>query len=197
MPAANALDVPFATMSSDVPLGDDWLHEVELEGLRVIAHRRGSSVTLVGSGGVPLVAELGGVVREILALEAEEVLLDGELIAIDGAGHASRDTAQAALRDGIAGELVVFDALYLDGWDLRGAPLAERKMLLRDLVPAGERLRMAEHVTGHGARFFAWACELGASGVVSKRVSARYPSAKKGDDWRVTKCPRGAVEAGR
>lgn len=186
--------VPLASVASDVPLGDDWLHEVELDGLRVTAVRRGSSIQLVGSGDIALGNGLEGIVRELRALDAEDVVLDGELIAIDAAGRTSADTARAALSDGIPGELVVFDVLYVDGWDVRGTPLAERKMLLRDLVPAGDRLRMAEHVTGHGARFFAWACELGASGVVSKRVASRYPSGPRSDDWRLIRCPRGDVQ---
>ena len=66
---------------------------------------------------------------------------------------------------------------YLDGYDLRGVTLKERKRLLRSTRPDSEpTLRYGVEVHGSGDEFFAQACKLGLEGVVSKRVDSLYRS---------------------
>ncbi len=71
-----------------------------------------------------------------------------------------------------------FDLLHLDGQDLRGQPLMERRALLRKLVKQDPRspIQFSDHVEGDGARFFKAAAELGLEGIVSKRAASRYRS---------------------
>src|SRR4029453_10725452 len=81
-----------------------------------------------------------------------------------------------------------FDLLHLDGWDLRGVGLAERKEGLRRFLEAApDALRFSDHVRGHGPEFFEKAREAGLEGVVSKRADAPYREGR-GGDWRKAKC---------
>ena len=77
--------------------------------------------------------------------------------------------------------------LYLDGYDLRAAPLSARKALLRKLVGEGSAIRYSDHVEGNGAAFFAEACKLGLEGIISKRAESTY-QATRGRDWQKVKC---------
>src|SRR5207302_320645 len=80
-----------------------------------------------------------------------------------------------------------YDCLALFGRDLRGLPLADRKALLRELLPAPGAVRYADHVEGDGAAFLDAACEAGLEGVVAKRADARYLGGRR-TEWRKIKC---------
>jgi bifunctional non-homologous end joining protein LigD len=81
-----------------------------------------------------------------------------------------------------------FDLLYLDGLDLRGAPLAERKRLLAELLTgASERILYAEHLDGNGAEIHERACAMGLEGIVSKQQDAPYRSGRV-ESWIKVKC---------
>ena len=83
----------------------------------------------------------------------------------------------------------IFDLLHLEGHNLRGLPLIERKALLADLLPSNETVRLGEHLEGRGQVIFRKACELHAEGIVSKRASSTYVSGRAGD-WYKVKCVR-------
>jgi bifunctional non-homologous end joining protein LigD len=67
-----------------------------------------------------------------------------------------------------------FDLLWLDARDLRDRPLAERKTLLRKLVPRPSRSVFYVENTASGTDLFRILCERDMEGVVAKQASARY-----------------------
>jgi bifunctional non-homologous end joining protein LigD len=82
-----------------------------------------------------------------------------------------------------------FDLLYLDGFDLRRAPLIERKRVLAELLkgPGLGVIRFCEHIEGEGTTVLEHACKLGLEGIVSKRTDAPYRSGTR-PEWVKTKC---------
>jgi len=81
----------------------------------------------------------------------------------------------------------MYDCLALHGRDLRGLTLAERKVLLRALVPARGPLRYCDHVEDDGPAFLAAACGAGLEGVVAKRAGSLYRGGRR-TEWRKVKC---------
>ena len=83
-----------------------------------------------------------------------------------------------------------FDLLYLDGVDIRGAPLIDRKGSLQSLLlKAGDvapRILYSEHFDD-GADLYARACEMNLEGIVSKRADAPYRSGRN-EQWLKVKC---------
>jgi len=55
----------------------------------------------------------------------------------------------------------VFDLLYLNGYDLRESPLAERKRLLQGLLKPNSTVRYSEHYAGSGRHLLQFAREQG------------------------------------
>ncbi len=105
-------------------------------------------------------------------------------------GRTSFGALQAELKRGSAADLTyhVFDLPYLGGYDLRGAPLRERKRLLeRALAPAGPRVRYVDHVAGEGEAFHRQTCAFELEGSVAKRADSVYRSGR-GRDWQKRKC---------
>jgi bifunctional non-homologous end joining protein LigD len=66
-----------------------------------------------------------------------------------------------------------FDLLHLNGEDLRGLPLVERKERLRRLLRRKRsRILYLDHIEKHGQRFFEKVCALDLEGVVAKRKTS-------------------------
>jgi bifunctional non-homologous end joining protein LigD len=84
-----------------------------------------------------------------------------------------------------------FDLLYLEGYDLRAAPLLERKRLLEDLLTrdAAEIVPVlySEHFDTNGESLFRQSCELGLEGIISKLRDAPYRSGRS-EAWLKAKC---------
>src|SRR5690606_13698094 len=82
---------------------------------------------------------------------------------------------------------VLFDLTHLDGVDLSGSPLLQRKQLLEELLRgAPDALGYSSHGVGDGRAAFQAAQDAGFEGIISKRASARYHPGR-GDDWRKSK----------
>lgn len=81
----------------------------------------------------------------------------------------------------------VFDLLFLDGEDLTGLPLVDRKTRLEAfLVGAPDNIRYSDHQIGQGPDFHRIVCQHGLEGIVSKRVDGRYEPDRR--SWLKTKC---------
>ncbi len=94
---------------------------------------------------------------------------------------------QTAFQDGKdAGILYfAFDLLHLNGHNLRGLPLNNRKEILENLLSRGDQhpmIRFCEHIHADGNVVFAKASALGAEGIVSKLIAAPYTSGR-GKAW--------------
>src|SRR6185436_16050857 len=170
------------------PAGDEWLHEIKHDGYRIVARIEEGEVRLVSRNGKDWTKEFPQVARAVGRLPAGTALLDGEVAAVLPDGHTSFQALQAR-SDGRAPLVYfVFDLLHLDGWDLRGVKLEERKEVLRRFLESGpETLRFSDHVRGHGPEFYEKARDAGLEGVVSKRADAPYREGR-GGDWRKAKC---------
>ncbi len=176
-----------------VPDGDNWLHEIEIVGERIVARANGGRVQLLGVDGRDRTAALAGVASLVRTLPANQVIVDCVATALGADGHSGADRP--------ADTLYAIDLPYLDGHDLTRVPLSERKDVLASLVAKANAgagtatgLRYADHVLGRGRETFAQASALGAAGIVSKKVDSRYPPPAL--SWRVVRCPsNGATHA--
>lgn len=180
------------TLVERAPAGDDWLHEIKLDGYRLLAFVQGGKARLVTRRGQDWTARFRPLADALVAaVSAGEAVLDGEAVALQPDGTTSFAALQQALSDKRPERLhlYLFDLLHLDGWDLRESPLAERKALLRRLLPPAVEgvVRYSGHVEGQGEAFHRQACRHRLEGVVSKRADARYRPGRN-RDWLKTKC---------
>ncbi|PCC70597.1 bifunctional non-homologous end joining protein LigD [Nannocystis exedens] len=184
-----------ATLVDNVPPGDDWCHEIKFDGYRLLARVDEGDVRLITRGEQDWTERLAPLARSLQGrLGDHRALVDGELVHVDEDGLTRFGPLQAALAENRPGELVfyAFDLLHLDGHDLRGLPLIERKKLLAELLPpedAPGRVRLSEHIVGGGEELLARACSLGLEGILAKRADAPYKSGRT-RDWLKIKCGR-------
>ncbi|MGH9362710.1 MAG: DNA polymerase ligase N-terminal domain-containing protein, partial [Thermoanaerobaculia bacterium] len=180
-PLPGAIEPQLATLVDEPPRGDQWLHEIKYDGYRLLCEVAKGKARLLTRHQKDWTDRFPAVARAAAALPVKQALLDGEVVVLRPDGTTSFQALQNTMKERRGGDLVcfVFDLLHLDGWDLRGAPLVERKRLLAELlaaVPADGPLRLSEHVAGRGEEFHRQACRLGLEGTVAKRADRPYRS---------------------
>jgi bifunctional non-homologous end joining protein LigD len=179
-----------ATLVDEVPAGDDWIHEIKYDGYRLVALVRDGETRLITRNGNDWTDRFPETARALSALPATSAVLDGELVVVTRKGTTSFQALQNVLSSGRGAELVfyAFDLAYLDGMDLRGASLLDRKEALRTLLAAGDgTVRFSDHIVGSGAEFYRQACGMGLEGIMCKRAESLYVH-KRTKDWVKVKC---------
>jgi bifunctional non-homologous end joining protein LigD len=176
------------------PGGEGWCHEIKFDGYRVQLRVEDGEATLKTRKGLDWTDKFGTIAKEASALP--DVLIDGEIVALDQNGAPDFSTLQAAISDGKTDELIfyAFDLLFAEKEDLRRLPLAERKARLKQLLEArgkkANSIRYVEHFESGGDAILKSACKLSLEGIVSKKLSAAYRSGRSGS-WTKAKCRAG------
>jgi bifunctional non-homologous end joining protein LigD len=180
-----------ATLRSEVPGGDTWLHEIKYDGYRILARKAGNEITLFSRSGLDWTVRFPAIAKAMESFPAKSALVDGEVAFVLPSGitdfkslQEHIDTANPAIR------YFVFDLLSYDGKDLRPLPVKERKQKLHRLMAEQglpNRLVYSDHVEGSGPEFYREASNMGLEGIVSKRANAPYISGRT-KDWLKFKC---------
>lgn len=167
---------------------DDDAHSFELkwDGYRALALITSEGTELrsrTGKDLTPAYPELGDLRRAVLG---QEVILDGEVVALDPDGRASFQRLQRG--DGPM-TFVAFDVLHADGVWMLDRPWIERRRALEGLAApgAGTRLLVSDHVQGRGVALFEAASASGIEGIVAKRRDSAYRPGERSAAWRKIK----------
>lgn len=189
------IDAELATLVAKPPTTDEWLHELKYDGYRIVARLDHGEVTLTSRNGNDWTSHFPPVADAVARLPLETALFDGEVAVFLPDGTTSFQALQNAGSAEKKGRLtyVIFDLLHLNGWDLTGARLEDRKALLAALIQSlgadPSPLKYSDHVEGSGPEFFAQAGRLGLEGIISKKRDAPYRGGRT-TDWLKIKCIR-------
>ena len=181
-----------ATLVEKLPEGTGWLHEIKFDGYRILAVVDHGVVTLWSRNGKNWTERFPAIAAQLATLPASTLVLDGEVVAFESNGLSSFRGLQEMLSRGRTEPAVyqAFDLMHVDGIDLAGLALVERKNLLSRLLEgldSSSAIRFTEHVCGDVRRFYDKACEMGLEGIICKRADARYRAARN-RDWLKVKC---------
>ena len=179
-----------AIQTTKPPSSAGWLNELKLDGYRIQARIDHGKARLLTRSGLDWTHRMKAIAAELSKLPAKSALLDGEVVVLREDGNTSFADLQAAFQEGVKTPLTyfLFDLLHLNGHNLRGLPLHQRKDILAGLLQnAGPSLRLSEHLKSDTAKVFARACALHAEGIVAKRADAPYNSGRT-SSWLKLKC---------
>jgi DNA ligase-1 len=193
MLAATAPDVRSAitkVTSTGAEVAVDW----KLDGIRIQVHRRGDDVLIVTRSLDDITDRLPEVVEEVRGLPASTIVLDGEALALTGAGRplpfqqtAARTMSSidvARLREQVPLTTFVFDLLHLEGRDLIDESAAGRLSIMRDALPAALIVpRLLTSDVSEAEAFYEAAVAQGHEGVVVKGLTAPYEAGRRGASW--------------
>lgn len=179
------------TLKKHVPSGERWVHEIKHDGYRVQGHLIGGIPKLITRRGHDWTHRMSAIAEAFAEIPANHLVVDGEVIVPDEEGRGNFSALEAALGEGGQTHrmlLYLFDVMHLDGFDLRAAPLIERKAVLAELLDSvGSPIVFSEHMEVDGSVMFEHACKLHLEGVVSKLWDAPYRSGRN-ETWTKVKC---------
>jgi bifunctional non-homologous end joining protein LigD len=186
-------EVELATLVKTPPSGSQWLHEIKFDGYRLLGYVAGGESRLRTRNGKDWTDRFPAVAAALEKLRVKEAVLDMEAVVLDAEGKSSFQALQAALGgEGNTAKIVAyaFDLLHLDGKNLTGRPLTERKENLQSLLKNSKdhpALLYSKHIEGQGEKMFAQACAKGLEGIVSKIAESRYETGRQ-NSWLKCKC---------
>jgi bifunctional non-homologous end joining protein LigD len=178
-----------ALLVNELPKGPDWLYEVKFDGVRALAIKNRQSIELISRSG----KNLGGKYHEVLSgvknLEAKQVVLDGEVVAVDSQGRSSFQLLQSYQTAGQPRPPLfyyVFDVLQLDGKDLTGLPLWQRKSIaakLIDRLPGNSNVRFSSDIRADSQRLINEMKARGLEGLLGKKRDSIYEPGRRSGAW--------------
>jgi bifunctional non-homologous end joining protein LigD len=163
-----------------------WVFERKLDGIRCLAVRDGDRVDLRSRNDLDLAPRFPGLVEALRSEPCPRFAVDGEIVAFEGS-RTSFSALQRAGRERVEVFLYVFDLLWVDGRDVRGLPLRERKALLRRTLEFHGPVRYTPHRNAEGEALYEEACRRGWEGLIAKRADAPYREGRSAD-WLKFKC---------
>jgi len=171
-----------------------WFFEPKLDGVRAIALIDRGNVTLQSRRGLDATRQYPALVKGLASQPEPQLVLDGEIVALDDNGVPSFQRIQQRLnltRDAdirradaeIPVFYYVFDLLYAGGHDLRATPLEQRKELLHQLVLPSDSVLLVDHFEEDGEEAFAAAIDNGLEGLIAKKRDSVYESGRRARSW--------------
>jgi bifunctional non-homologous end joining protein LigD len=170
MPLPDWLEPMAATLTADRFAGPEWTFERKLDGIRVLAFKRGGRVELWSRNRLPLTDRYPAVVESLAALPLRDAIFDGE--------------ATGAWGRQAGADYHVFDVLWLNGRRVTEETLDERRARLDGIA---FQLPVARVAALRGPAPWERACRAGWEGVIAKRRDSPYEH-RRSRHWLKMKC---------
>jgi bifunctional non-homologous end joining protein LigD len=179
-----------AQLVDALPEGGDWIYEVKFDGYRALLLKTGDKVQIRSRNNKDLTSAYPSIAAAAQRLHADRTVLDGEIVAVDATGRPSFQALQhRSSHPGHAVVFYAFDLLHLDGRDLTGSALADRRRALPEIIGDSGVLMSAE-LPGTPDHVIAAVRSLGLEGIVAKRRTSKYIPGERSDAWRKLKLDR-------
>ncbi|MDZ4837226.1 MAG: DNA ligase D [Candidatus Melainabacteria bacterium] len=200
MPGARRAMVPvkFTPMLASLPEINfsraGWIYEPKLDGMRAIAHLSKGACTLMSRRALKITDQYPSLATELPKLCNRDVILDGEIIALNEQGRPSFQHLQqrinlmrkadiARAEQSVAVYYFVFDIVYADGYDVTGMKLSDRKLLLNEVLQQSKNVRILTAFEDDGMTAYEVCVENGFEGIVAKRLDAPYEPGRRSPHW--------------
>jgi bifunctional non-homologous end joining protein LigD len=177
---------PMQALLAESPPHGDWLYEIKFDGFRAIALKGGNETRLLSRNEKDFGGKFPEVIESISELKARDAIIDGEIVALDNRGLSSFQLLQAfelgQERPPIF--FYAFDLLRLNGKDVGGRPLTERKAALQTLLKkAPGVIRFSASLGEDAVELVRQAREIGVEGLIGKRKNSVYEAGRRSGAW--------------
>ncbi|MEO6042675.1 MAG: non-homologous end-joining DNA ligase [Tepidiformaceae bacterium] len=195
-PAPLQMLAPMLATSAAIPTTaiQPWSFEPKLDGIRLVAGIDHGRVELRSRGGHDIGAQYPGIVAGLATQPVAAALFDGEIVAVGADGRASFELLQQRMNLQDAGQIAeaernipvvyfVFDVLHLDGYDLTGAALKDRREVLVRVLNPTSRIVQVATIEVDAEAAFEVSIGAGFEGIIAKREDSRYEPGRRSSTW--------------
>ena len=173
-----------ARLQYELPSAREWVFEWKLDGIRAIGVKSNRKVQLFSRLPRNLSPQYPTIVSALDKLPARQLVVDGEIVALDKTGRPSFQLLQNRKRNNRSIHYYIFDLLNLDGHDLKPLPLTQRRQALECLLAkASSPLRFSASLKSAASRIWKQATALGLEGVIAKRKNSMYEPGRRSGAW--------------
>jgi bifunctional non-homologous end joining protein LigD len=176
-----------ALLRDELPKGEDWVYEVKFDGVRGLLVKNEKALSLFSRTEKNLSLKYPAIMDALRRLAADQAVLDGEVVALDPEGRSSFQLLQSYHRAGSRRPPLlyyVFDLLNLQGRDLSGLPLWQRKAMAQALVASlRSTVRFSPSIQADSERLVKEMKNRGLEGLVAKRKDSTYESGRRTGAW--------------
>lgn len=169
------------TLVKDPIESDEYLYELKWDRYRIVSRVEDDQVRMNSRSGLDYTSKYPLIAEALLAL-GHNVMIDGEVVVLNGEGKPDFDTLQLYNGKRTPIRYCVFDLLYLDGNNLMELPLYQRKELLETLVKDKEIFLLSESFDD-GKALYEKVLEDNLEGIVAKKTDSPYLPGSRGYDW--------------
>src|SRR5947207_11428575 len=160
---------PMLATLTDVPPRDRtiWSYELKYDGFRALTVLVGGQIAMWSRNELDLAPRFPLIAAAMSRIKAKEVVLDGEIVALDEKGAPRFQLLQQGER---RERIFVFDVLWLDGRDLRGETYLERRNILKKVLKGSPAaVQLSEVLDEEGAAALQHAAGNGYEGIIAKK----------------------------
>ena len=194
-PMPERIEPMMAKLGQGIPSRDTaWGFEFKWDGIRGVAYVEGGRVRLMSRSGEDITPRYPEVHTMGRAIGSHEVILDGEIVALDEEGRPSFEQIQQ--RMGLTSETeirrkmkvvpvtyMLFDLMWQDGHSLLDQPYIERRRALEKLKLAGDSWQTPPYEKGGGKVMIEASAKAGLEGVMAKKLDSRYEPGRRSGAW--------------
>lgn len=185
---------PMLATLVDEPFSDpDWLFETKWDGVRAVCFIKNGKARFVSRNQNELTVQYPELADIAKSINGVTVILDGEIVALDEKGVSRFQLLQRRLGRKNAGEIqrlaettriafYVFDLLYLDGFNLMGCKLVDRKTTLEEILKSAKNIRYSDHIICEGEKLFEEVAKVPLEGMIAKRLESSYVQ-RRSAEW--------------
>lgn len=165
-----------------------WIYEEKYDGIRILAYKEGAHISLITRNDIVRTERYPEVAAAVSKLKPRTLLLDGEVVVF---GKHNVSHFQLLQQGKGPVKYAAFDCLYLNGKDLRTAPLRERREHLTELLRGGGTgtIVLSQELAANGLKAFAVAKRRKQEGLVAKNLESKYVE-KRSREWLKVKVNR-------
>lgn len=187
-----------ATLTKNYFSSKDWIYEPKFDGERCLVIKKNNKVYLMSRSRHTMNIEYPELVQACMDQNADNFIIDGEIIACDKKGISDFQLLQSRINlqdmssikqreKKIHIKYCIFDVMYAGGYDVRNLPLLARKSILKKLLDYHDMLIYVNHRSPNGIAYFKKACHLHWEGLIAKESDGTYVGLRS-PTWLKFKC---------
>ncbi len=173
-----------ATAVTKPPEGDQWIYEIKWDGVRALCRLENGKLAIYSRRANKVDKQYPELASLPSAIQAKTAWLDGEICVVDEQGRTRFNGIQPRIgaNSGAVPRLVestpvtlfLFDIMYLDGYDLRGAALEDRRKLLESICTPADHIQLSKAFDAGGEQMFEAARQMALEGILAKDRHSAY-----------------------